>query len=370
MKIALLIPNLNGGGAEHVMVHLANGFSIRGFQVDLVLGNAIGPFLSEVRDSVTVVNLNKPHMRFAFVPLVQYLRKEKPAVLISAPDHANRVALVASFFACSEVRIIPLVQFVYSAQKRKCLGFGPIVHSVITRWLYSCADAIVADSQGSAEDIIRWTAIPRHLFRCIYNPVIDDRMMALAKEPIEHPFFSKGAPPVILGMGCYREVKDYPNLIKAFSILRKKRSCHLMILGQGTDRSSLKQLVQELRIEKDVYLAGFVVNQYAYMARSAIFVISSKSESMSLVLVEALALGVSVVATDCDYGPREILQNGKYGRLVPVGDEKAMADALQLELENPQSQMPKEVLRPFTTEGAVDKYLSIINELVNKQHEK
>lgn len=364
MKIALFLPNLCGGGSERVMVKLSNALAKRGMKVDLVLGEAKGQFLCSVDRGVNIINFGKQRIIGTFWPLVCYLRREKPLVLISSLGHANIVAIVARCFSLIPVRIIVLVQNVYSRASNDYGGLRVRFLSVAIKWLYPLADAIVADSQGSAEDIIKCGGIPRNLVRCIYNPVIDTNMMALAKKTISHTFFEAGSPPVILGAGTLIPLKDFPTLIKAFYLVQKKHPCSLIILGEGPDRGRLERIIEELNIKGKVSLPGFSDNPYAYMARSAVFVVSSERESMSLVLVEALALGVTAVASNCDYGPREILQNGKYGRLVPVGDISAMADAIQCALIEPRRQIPEEILQPFTVDGAVDKYVSLISELM------
>ena len=147
-------------------------------------------------------------------------------------------------------------------------------------------------------------------------------------EPFDHPWFAPGAPPVILGAGRLTEQKDFPTLIRAFALVRKKHPARLMILGEGEERSKLETLVQELGLEKEVSLPGFVDNPYKYMKRAAVFVLSSRWEGFPNVLVEAMALGTPVVSTDCPNGPAEILENGKWGELVPVGETQSLASAV------------------------------------------
>ncbi len=366
MKIALFSPNLMGAGGERVMVLLANGLVKRGMKIDLLLGKAAGEFLHSVDGDVNIIDLGKNRTIATLLPLVRYLRVEKPSVLISSISHSNIVALLASRCSRTSVRVIALEQMVYSHGKRGNPGLRARIVSKTTEWLYPWAGAIVAVSQGTAEDIIRFAGVPRQIVRCIYGPAVDSRIKDLAQKPISHPFFCKGAPPVILGVGGFNVNKDFPTLIRAFADVRKQRPCHLVILGQGPERGRLESLIQELGVEQEVSLPGFDNNPYAYMARSAVFALSSRSEALSLVLIEALFLGVPIVSTNCEWGPGEILQNGKYGRLVPVGDPQAMADAIQLALTEPPTIVPAEVLEPFMIDSAVDKYVSLISELTKK----
>ena len=192
---------------------------------------------------------------------------------------------------------------------------------------YLHADAIVAVSNGVADDLANVVGLPRECVTTIYNPTVHPQLLALAQARLEHPWFAAGAPPVVLGVGRLGKSKDFPTLIKAFARLRTERPARLLILG-GTDkvskwdesRDQLMALAAELGVVDDVSLPGFVANPFAYMTRAAVFVLSSQYEGFPNVLVEALACGCPVVSTDCPSGPSEILDKGKYGRLVPCRD--------------------------------------------------
>jgi len=198
----------------------------------------------------------------------------------------------------------------------------------LMRLFYPWADKVVAVSKGVADDLVRITRLPKDKIQVIYNPVVTSEFFIKAEEPLDHPWFKPGEPPVILGVGRLTEAKDFPTLIRAFTLVRKERPARLMILGEGEDRPKLDALVKELGLEKDVALPGFVENPYKYMKRAAVFVLSSKWEGLPTVLIEAMALGTPVVSTACPSGPSEILEGGKWGRLVPVGDVEALAKAI------------------------------------------
>jgi glycosyltransferase involved in cell wall biosynthesis len=165
---------------------------------------------------------------------------------------------------------------------------------------------------------------------------------------------------VILGVGRLTRLKDFATLIRAFAEVRRGRVARLMILGEGEEQAALEALVGELGLVDDVALPGFRGNAVAYMARSALLVLSSLSEALPTVLIEALAVGTQVVSTDCPNGPREILQEGRLGTLVPVGDVAALATAMVAALDRPPVTAPLQALTPFTREAAVDNYLRLI----------
>jgi glycosyltransferase involved in cell wall biosynthesis len=225
---------------------------------------------------------------------------------------------------------------------------------------YPWASSVVAVSRGAADDLARAAGLPRDLVEVVYNPVITPEAVVAARRPPDHPWFAPGQPPVILGVGRLTQQKDFPTLLRAFAEVRRRRAARLMILGEGEDRDELTSLAAELGVSDDVALPGFQDNAMAYMAGSRLFVLSSAWEGLPTVLIEALAAGARVVSTDCPSGPREILQDGRLGALVPVGDSSALAEAMVVALDRPAAALPSDALTPFTKEAAVDHYLRLI----------
>ena len=226
---------------------------------------------------------------------------------------------------------------------------------------YRSVDAIVAVSQGVADDIARTTGLPSARIRVICNPVVTAKMLGLAQEPVAHPWLRPDSPPVILAAGRLTKQKDFATLIRAFQRVRQSQPCRLLILGKGQLQSDLESLASALGVRDEVDFPGFVANPYAYMAKAALFALSSAWEGSPNVLTEALALGTPVVATDCPSGPREILQGGRYGRLVPVGDVQRLGEAIIATLTNP---LPGEVLRraaaPYSANESAGAYLNAL----------
>jgi glycosyltransferase involved in cell wall biosynthesis len=241
----------------------------------------------------------------------------------------------------------------------------------LIRHFYGWADAIVAISGGVADDVARVTRIPRGHIQVIYNPVVTPGFRKKAEAPLEHPWFEAGGPPVLLGVGRLCPQKDFSTLIQAFAQARKERSARLLILGEGRDRPALEAMVRELGLEQDVALPGFIENPYPYMVRASLFVLSSRWEGLGNVLVEAMYCGVPLVATDCPHGPREILVDGKYGTLIPVGDAGALARAIQAGLNGKALRPPPESWQPFEVETAVSQYLDVLlgRDQVSNDHQ-
>jgi glycosyltransferase involved in cell wall biosynthesis len=359
--LALFLPSLESGGAERSMVNLAREFASNGFHVDLVLAKAAGPYLPEVPDSVRVVDLGGRRVLATLPGLVQYLRREQPAALLSALDHANVIALWARGLARTRTRVTVTVRSMHSDRERNSPSAKGRWLPLVARRFYPWADAVVAVSRGVADDLAKDMRIGRDAIGVIYNPVITSDLAALAAAPLEHAWFAPDEPPVILSAGRLARVKNFPFLIEAFARLRRRRPARLMILGEGEDRQSLEALVRKLDLETDVSLPGFLSNPFAYMARASVFALTSISEGLPGVLIQAMACGCPVVSTDCPGGVREILRDGEFGTLVPVGDVDGMAAALGAALDTPAPASNLKVrAADFSADLIARQYLAIL----------
>jgi len=360
-RIAFFLPAVRGGGAQRVVVNLVEGITDRGYPVDLVLAEADGVFLRSLPPAVRMVDLGARRLLGSLRPLAEYLRRERPRVLVSSMSHANLVALWAARLAG---RVTPVVVTEHNTMSQANQHENVVSRNlwpILLRRFYPWASSVVAVSRGAADDFARTSGFPRGQVEVVYNPVITASVMALAREEPGHPWFGPGQPPVILGVGRLTRQKDFPTLIRAFAQLRSRRQARLIILGEGEDQAELERLIAELQLTQDVALPGFQ-NAMAYMARSALFVLSSAWEGLPTVLIEALAAGTRVVSTDCPSGPREILQEGRLGALVPVGDPAALARAMEAALDQPGGAVSAEALKPYTMDAAVDHYLSVIEQ--------
>jgi len=354
--IAFFLPSLRGGGAQRVIVNLAQGIVQRGERVDVALAINDGVFLDQLPPEVRVIDLGAGRLMGSLFPLVRYLRRERPRVLISSMSHANLVALWAARLAG---RGTPVMVTVHNTMSESTGSNGGLERRLL-RAFYPWATWIVAVSRGAADDLARTTGVPRSRVEVVYNPVITPNILALARHPPDHPWYDPGGPPVILGVGRLTRQKDFLTLVRAFAELRRRRPARLIILGEGEARPALEALVAELGVDEDVALPGFRDNAPAYMARSALFVLSSVWEGLPTVLIEALAAGTSVVSTDCPSGPREILQEGRLGTLVPLGNAPALASAMEVALDCGGPPVPTGALTAFTLDAAVDHYLRLI----------
>jgi glycosyltransferase involved in cell wall biosynthesis len=361
MRIGFFLPSLVEGGAERVTLTLACAVAARGIQVDLVLGRAEGAYLPAVGPELNIVDLQARNALSKIRALAAYLRLHRPDALLTAEDFVN-VAAIAKRIAGAATNVVAGVHNNMSNLLHSQSGWKGRLRPLVFRSMLPLADRVVCVSRGVAEDIADTTRVPRERIHVIYNSLPFDQIHAQAKERIEHPFFAPGAPPVFLGIGRLTRQKDFANLIRAFAILRAQMPARLLILGTGDLLDELKLLAADLSVAEDVCFAGFVANPYAYMAKSAALVVSSLFEGLSTVLMEGLASGTRVLSTDCPSGPREILENGKLGRLVPVADPAALARAMrQCLLETTTPSVVAESLERFSTGRIVGQYLDVLS---------
>jgi glycosyltransferase involved in cell wall biosynthesis len=366
VKIALFIPTMGGGGMERAMLNLARGLIARGQQVDLVLMKARGEFLPEMPSEVRIVDLGTGRALTSPPALMRYLRQEHPDMLLAVSETANLVALGA----CLLTRQLATKLVLCAQTSPSRFGHTPDLpkerlYPLLARRFYPRADAVVGVSEGVRQDLIEYIGLPPEQVHTIHNPIVTPELTTLMGEPVVHPWFDHDQPPVILGVGRLVAVKDFPTLIRAFALVRQRRPARLVILGEGEDRPQLEALAVELDIPEVVDLPGFASNPFAYMAKAAGFVLSSRNEGLPGVLIQALACGCPVASTDCRSGPREILRDGDYGPLVPVGDSHALAVAIDQLLDNPiDAERLQARAADFSIERVTERYLTLFDRLV------
>lgn len=403
--IAFFMRDLDGGGIQKIFLQLASALQQKGHRIDLLVCEDVGAFKHLVPAGIKLITLKKraiwqaqlltlaadikglhelmqpillaakPSNVLGYLPgLANYLGTQQPSVIMAATPYLNITSLLAKQLAHCSTRIvisehIDLRHLHMSLPGKTKKWRNKFLPRLLHRY-YPWADAIIAVSNGVADSIAHNAGIPRQQIQTIYNPVVPANLQQLASEPINHPWFHQGSVPVILAVGRLDQQKDFPTLLRAFALVKAQRQAKLLILGKALNpkqdkeyRLLLEHLALELGFAEDMQIAGFQENPFAYMAHAAVLALSSKYEGFGNVIPEALACGCPVVSTDCPSGPAEILANGKYGRLVPVGDHTALAQALLDTLESPPD---PEMLRArgmhFATERIVQKYEKIILE--------
>ena len=405
MHIALILPDLGGGGVARSMLHLARGLIDRGHRVDFVLFQPIIRYHDEVpkdaglftwgnqpdkgteEDAATVlarvVQLPTRPQPLDWLRMASALRWDPFCVL--DPPLLHQARAVASYMDLVKPDcVLPSLSRAKAAALLACRFLAehppvvPIVHSFVSRYRHTrryrhlAGDAahFVAVSEGVSERLSAITGIPRDGITTIYNPVVNSDLELKMAEPPDHPWLVDDGAPVILSAGRLARLKDYPTLIKAFSHLAARRPCRLIILGEGRMRNGIEKLIRDLNLADRVSLPGWVENPFTYMSRAYLFVMSSRHEGLPGVLVEALACGCPCVSTDCPSGPAEILQNGQIGPLVPMGDEFALAEAMERVLARPpDAGVLRKRAADFSANSAVRAYEQLISTIAGNSGE-
>ena len=399
LRVALILPDLSGGGTQRSVLNLASGLIDHNHTVDIVLFRAKIHYPEEVpnglrlfavdnntdRRTVThasdalarLTRIRAPSKPFDWIRMANalnwdpfclpdprlvrqaraiaaYMDVEKPDCVLPSLSRPNIATLLACRFLTEPPPIIPTIRnFVQYHRYRTKRRY---------RHLAGDAAHFVGVSQGISDGLTATIGVPRESITTIYNPVVTPHLHVKMAERPDHPWLLDGNAPVILAAGRLAAQKDYPTLIKAFARLNAQRPCRLIILGEGRMRKALERLVKGLDLTDHVSLPGWVENPFAFMSRASLFVLSSRFEGLPGVLVQALACGCPCVSTNCPAGPAEILQDGKFGPLVPVGDEKSLATAMYRVLaQPPERHMLQQRAGYFSLERSVTAYEKLIS---------
>lgn len=357
-RIAIFVATSGHSGVDRAMQHLIPSLAEKGYPVDLLKVRKHGPQLRNEPKGVRVIDLGSSHVYSSLPAVVRYLRREKPHVLLSDKDRVNRTALLARRLANVPTRTVLSSGTTISVDLASRGWFDRWIQRNSMGHLYRFADNVIVTSAGVADDMAEYTGLDRRRIEVVPSPVIPQAFIGSRQPKPDHPWFQEGEPPVILGTGELCARKDFQMLLHAFAKVRSIVNCRLMILGKGKHHDQLLQLAKQLSVDADFELAGFKSNPYPYMAHASLFAFTSRWEGLGFVLIEALALGVPVVSTDCPSGPREILADGKYGRLVPVGNADQMSHAIIETLANPSKpEFLRQAAEPYTVENSTRCYL-------------
>ena len=408
-RIAVYIATVESArGAEQVAALLAKGFADKEHKVDFLVEDEAGWLIEDLRQyspNIRVINLNEPGLIHSFEPwfrfyamlrlmlgmfsswpyrrvqcplrlirvmrqkkppifaLSSYVKKNRPIGVISLLSMPNIALLLARCVRRMDTRLIislhntMSVVFEHTSSKlKRSLPF-------LMRCLCHRADAVVAVSGGVADDLKNTIGLPGSNIEVVYNPVIRPEIVSLSKEAVDHPWLIEKSCPVLIAASKLKPQKDLQMLLRAFALVRKNRRLRLIILGEGEEGEALQQLASELGIAEDIDLAGFMQNPFAFYRRADLFVLSSAWEGLPTALIEAMGCGCPVVSTDCPSGPQEILEGGRYGTLVQVGDQQAMAEAIEANLDSPPLRAQLlERAACFSVEKSVDHYEALVRK--------
>ena len=357
--LAIFIPSFRGGGAEKNAVLLANEIAKIGYKVDLIVTSSDGPFADDVNSNVNIVNFNCGRVLSALIPLSRYLRQRPPGTLLSFMKHANLISILAKVLCDNKTRLV-------ISEQNSPLRAGKwldryVLAPVISPLLYPLANAIVCVSDGIRHDLSKTLKVSDEKLVTIHNPVDLENIEHQAREEVADVWFDDPEIKTLTAAGRLVPQKDFHTLLRALSAIPKHLNWKLMVLGTGSLEQELKTLAAELELEENIKWLGFVQNPFKWMARSDLFVMSSEWEGFGNVLVEAMACGTQVISTNCPSGPSEILEDGRWGTLVEVGNHTALAEAITYQLTTPEFKDVRARSRHFGSPIVLRNYLEVLS---------
>jgi len=331
-----VLPELGGGGAERVMVNLLRNLDRNIFEIIFIVGKKEGPYLHLLPSDIEVIALNRNRTLSMLPDLVKLIRKIKPDIVFSTLTRMNVITIIAKILSGLRTKVIIREVNTFSIVQRNAKGAREKFLPLLVRLLYNRADIMVFPSKGALEDFHNYfKKMDSRKMQVIYNPLEIDKILELKSEKIDEPFWENNEKRKIISVGRLERQKGHKFLFDAISIVNQELgSVELIILGKGKEEEALREYAEKIGILNNVKFMGFKANPYKYIAHSDVFVLSSLWEGFANVITEAMACGTPVVATDCPSGPREIINNGVNGVLVPVANPKAMASSIISILQN------------------------------------
>lgn len=359
MKISVMTGRYALSGVPLAQMRFSRALASQGHEVDFLIGMVNPGSTTPAPHNVRINVLAKARVSSMLVPLIRYFRRHKPDAVFSAGDHLNAIVLLAAIIAGSKAKI--------SCSSRvtpfDTYSSVPLSRGWVLKWVMRMfswrADALTCVSKDM---IVQYKQVFRNApHRCIYNIVDDEQSRLRMMESVDDPWLLEDRGAILVAAGSLEPWKGFGDLIRAMSLVPASIGARLLVLGDGSLRGELQGLIDQLGLQGRVKLAGYVENPLKYFRNADVFVLSSHVEGLPNVLVEAMMCGCTPVATDCPTGPREVLQDGRFGYLVPVGDEAAMADGIVKAIENPISADElQEAVRPFSEKNVLMQHFAML----------
>ncbi len=332
-SLHIFMPSLDGGGMEKMMINLSKSLLRLGVKVNFILMNEKGDYTGSIKKELKVVSFDVKNMVSSVPYLAEYIKNRRPDKIMSVGRASNITLLLASKITEHEFEKVISLRNIVNEERNK---WKDLIYKYLIKITYNGADKYIPISYGVYEDHKRIVDISKDKTKVIYNPAFRKEIVDKSKKKVKHKWFN-GKDKIILSAGRLCRQKNFVLLVKAFSKVNNVIDSKLAILGKGEKREDIIRAARKVGVRDKVDLLGFVSNPYKYMAKADLFVLPSRWEGFGNVIVEAMAVGTSIVATNCPGGPAEILENGKWGDLVPTNSPKAMANAIVDNLRNPQN---------------------------------
>lgn len=356
--VSIILPDLSGGGAERLYVYLANEWAQQGYLVSFVLMQKKGDLIPLVSPEINIINLKVYRIRNVILPLSKQIKILCPDIIITAMWPLTSITVVAWLLAGKKPRLYLTEHVQLSISCVEEIKVPLYIAKLFIRLTYPLATGVITVSEGVKDDLLKLSKLPKDKIQVIYNPAATGVESYRESKDVREKLWGAGFEYHILTAGTLKTQKDHENLLQAFKLLPSKLNVKLTILGDGHLREYLTKLIIEYDLKDRVSMPGFVIDPYPWFRSADLFVLSSRWEGFGNVIVEALECGVPVVSTDCPSGPAEILNDARYGKLVPVSDSKKLAIAIEESLgETPDRELLKNRAQDFTVKNISNQYM-------------
>ncbi|MCC9138540.1 glycosyltransferase [Pontibacter silvestris] len=364
MKVAFFYRRLNQGGIQRMLINCAEYFASSGHDVSIILIEKVGEYLDTIDPRIKIIPFENRQKANLFRSFKKILLKEEFDVLFTASPPLNIFAVLCKLFINTKTKIV----ISENNNTVSLFNNNKLTASKLTFFgiplVYRFADCIVAVSKGLSDNLSSLALIPKHKIKTIYNPAFSNNLLMHMHDEISHPWLTDKQVPVLINVARLANAKNQKMLVHAVARVLKTRQVKLLIVGEGPLRDMLQEEIDKLNLREYIDLVGFQLNPVSWIAKSDLFVLSSDYEGFGMVVVEALATGVTVVTTKCDYGPSEIVNDGEYGYLASVGDEEDLANKILYALKNPlQKENQMQRAKDFHVDTVMEKYHELFTSL-------
>lgn len=361
-NISILMPNLKGGGAERVYVNLANNWIKKGYSIEFILMKNDGEFKNLLSDKIKITNLNVTKLRNTFFPLVRYFKKNIPEIILVAMWPLTSYSILAWLFSGKRGKLFVSDHVHLTTAASNEINVSKLYLKLFIKITYPFANGIITVSNGVKKNLIEIGNLNSSKIKVIYNPIFQE-IKNSPKNISQIKLWGGNFKHKLLSVGTLKKQKDHKTLIKAISYLPKDLDVKLVILGEGENRSKLTTLIKKLDLSDRVDLPGFTIDPEPWYNTADLFILSSLWEGFGNVLVEAMKYGLPLISTDCNSGPSEILENGKYGVLVPISDPKILSEAIKKSISKKHNKLKlKERAKYFSIEKASKSYIDFMTQ--------
>jgi glycosyltransferase involved in cell wall biosynthesis len=361
--VAISMQDLAGGGVERQTLTLASELQASGVTVTLLVNQAVGELRDAVPGSIRLIDLQCRRTSRAIPSIARFLRRERPDVLLANLNHNNIAAVLGNVLAGMPAQVVICQHSVLSSAYLRTKGWSHRVTPLIYRMILPGFVKAVAVSMGIAGEFRTITHIPQGKIAVIHNPVIGADFEARTQQQVAHPWLDDPSRKLFVTAGRLVPIKDHETLLRALALYRRHHNGRLLILGSGPLQDTLRALAVDLGVQDAVDFLGFQDNPLPYFRHADAFVLSSYAEGFGNVLVEAMGCGTPVIATNCEHGPAEILDDGRYGVLVEPRNAQALADAMG-RVSELAALWPAALLKAraaaFSTTACVSAYLQLL----------